>query len=146
MAEQGRLGAADRLQQVGHDEQDGRTIRAALLHEIGRNAGFDADAWLLNDPDTEVGSDPLAEVPCLEELPKLIRLKYLTAINRWTQLAGAVGRIHADIGGRPESSLVWRELLSDYGVVDVASVVFRDRFGCWPRSLRSGATSSRRVC
>jgi DNA-binding NarL/FixJ family response regulator len=131
MAERARIVAADRLRRVGRDEQDGRTLRAALLDEIGRNVSFDAFAWLLTDPDTEVGSDPLAEVPCLEELPKLIRLKYSTAINRWTRLAGAVGRLHAGTGGRPESSLVWRELLSGYGVVDVASVVFRDRFGCW---------------
>jgi DNA-binding NarL/FixJ family response regulator len=131
MAERARIGAADRLRHVGRDEQDGRTLRAALLDEIGRNVGFDAFAWLLTDPDTEVGSDPLAEVPCLDELPTLIRLKYSTAINRWTRLAGEVGRLHADTGGRPESSLVWRELLSGYGVVDVASLVFRDRFGCW---------------
>ena len=28
-------------------------------------------------------------------------------------------------------SLLWRDLLSGYGVVDVASLVFRDEFGCW---------------
>src|ERR671921_419837 len=28
-------------------------------------------------------------------------------------------------------SLLWRELLCDYDVTDVASVVFRDGFGCW---------------
>jgi hypothetical protein len=27
--------------------------------------------------------------------------------------------------------LVWRELLAAYDVVDIASLVFRDRFGCW---------------
>ncbi len=42
-----------------------------------------------------------------------------------------VGRLHADTSGHPERSLVWRELLSDYEVTDVASVVYRDRFGCW---------------
>jgi DNA-binding NarL/FixJ family response regulator len=26
---------------------------------------------------------------------------------------------------------VWRELLAEYGVNDVASMVFRDQFGCW---------------
>ena len=29
------------------------------------------------------GSAPLADVPCLPELPRLIRLKYLTTVNRW---------------------------------------------------------------
>jgi hypothetical protein len=86
---------------------------------------------LQTETETEVGSDPLADVPCLPELPKLIRLKYSTEINRWTRLRAAVGRLWADTGGKPERSLVWRELLSAYDVSDVASAVFRDRFGCW---------------
>jgi DNA-binding CsgD family transcriptional regulator len=102
-----------------------------MLEEIARKVAFDAYAWLLTDPQTEVGSDPLADVPCLPELPRLIRLKYSTRTNRWTALTRTVGRLYADSGGHPERSLVWRELLSDYGVADVASVVFRDRFGCW---------------
>jgi hypothetical protein len=77
----------------------------------------------------------LADVPCLPELPKLIRLKYSTEINRWTRLRAGVGRLHAATAGRLERSLVWRDLLSDYGVSDVASLVFRDRFGCWGVSL-----------
>jgi DNA-binding NarL/FixJ family response regulator len=123
--------AAERIERHGRDLGDGRALRAGLLAEIGRQVAFDAYAWLLTDPDSEVGSDPLAEVPCLPELPRLIRLKYSTPVNRWTQLASAVARLHADTGRHPEHSLVWREMLSDYGVTDVASVVFRDRFGCW---------------
>jgi len=122
---------AERIDRVGHNCHDGRALRAAMLEEIGRNIAFDAYAWLLTDPETEVGSDPLADVPCLPELPKLIRLKYSTDINRWTRLPARVGRLQADTGGQPERSLVWRELLSRYHVSDVASVVFRDRFGCW---------------
>jgi DNA-binding CsgD family transcriptional regulator len=106
-------------------------MRAAMLEEIGRNVAFDAYVWLLTDPETEVGSDPLADVPCLPELPKLIRLKYSTEINRWTRLTTVVGRLQADTNCQPERSLVWRNLLSDYHVSDIASVVFRDRFGCW---------------
>jgi hypothetical protein len=34
-------------------------------------------------------------------------------------------------GGDLSRSLVWRELLRDYDIVDVASVVFRDGYGCW---------------
>jgi DNA-binding CsgD family transcriptional regulator len=122
---------AERIDRVGHNCHDGRALRAAMLEEIGRNIAFDAYAWLLTDPETEVGSDPLADVPCLPELPKLIWLKYSTDINRGTRVPARVGRLQADTGGHPERSLVWRELLSGYHVSDVASVVFRDRFGCW---------------
>ena len=92
---------------------------------------FEAYSWLLTDPETEVGSAPLADVPCLPELPRLIRLKYLTPLNRWTGLEKPVAFLQAGTHNRPERSLVWRELLSDYAVHDVASLVFRDRFGCW---------------
>jgi DNA-binding NarL/FixJ family response regulator len=34
-------------------------------------------------------------------------------------------------GGRLDRSLVWREMLADYAVTDVASVVFNCRYGCW---------------
>ena len=96
-----------------------------------RGIGFDVYAWLLTDPETAVGSAPLADVPCLSELPQLIRLKYLTTLNRWTTLApGRVGLLWSGREG-PSRSLLWRELLSAYDVVDVASLVFRDRRGCW---------------
>lgn len=94
--------------------------------------GFDAYAWLLTDPVTEVGGSPLADVPWIAELPNQIRLKYLTALNRWTTLSRPPAAcLHSVTGGHPEESLVWRELLSRYDVTDVASVVFRDRYGCW---------------
>ncbi len=108
-----------------HD--DARGLRLALLDELRVAVGFDAYSWLLTDPETEVGCAPLADVPCLPELPRLIRLKYLTAVNRWTRLEAPVGLL----GACRDDSLVWRDMLAGYGVDDVASVVFRDRFGCW---------------
>lgn len=102
-----------------------------MLDEIRRVVGFGAYSWLLTDPETEVGSAPLAAVPCLPELPRLIRLKYLTPINRWTQLVDPVALLSVATDGELERSLVWREMLVGYGVNDVASLVFRDRFGCW---------------
>src|ERR1700689_1704053 len=66
--------------------------------------GFDAYAWLLTDPETEVGSAPLADVPCLPELPRLIRLKYLTTLNRWTELSGAVALLSMSTENRLEGS------------------------------------------
>jgi DNA-binding CsgD family transcriptional regulator len=110
---------------------DAVSLRLAVLEEIRRVVAFDAHAWLLTDPETEVGSAPLADVPCLPELPRLIRLKYLTPTNRWTRLDGAVGLLSAATEGRLERSLVWREMLADHGVTDVASLVFRCRYGCW---------------
>jgi DNA-binding CsgD family transcriptional regulator len=82
---------------------DDRALRAQILGVIRRIVPFDAYAFLLTDPATTVGCSPLAEVPNLATLPGLIRLKYLTTVNRWAGL----------------------------GILDVASVVFRDRFGCW---------------
>ena len=112
--------------------EDARPLRLALLDELRRFVRFDAYAWLLTDPETEVGTAPIADVPCLPQLPRLIRLKYATDVNRWTrQPAPDVVRLHDATGGRLHESLLWRELLAEHGVTDVASVVFRDRFGCW---------------
>lgn len=102
-----------------------------MLEEIGRHVSFDAYAWLLTDPETEVGCDPVADVPCMPELPKLIRLKYATETNRWTSMNQPVARLLHTTAGNPAQSLVYRELLAAYDVVDIASLVFRDRFGCW---------------
>lgn len=110
---------------------DDRSLRLAILNEIRPVVAFDAFVWLLTDPQTEVGCSPLADVPCLPELPQLIMLKYLTPINRWTGVRGPVARLHATTRGRLERSLVWNSLLRRYGVTDVASTVFRNRQGCW---------------
>lgn len=52
-------------------------------------------------------------------------------MNRWTALPSSVATLDGATNGHRERSLVWRELLARYGVGDVASVVFPDRFGCW---------------
>jgi DNA-binding CsgD family transcriptional regulator len=123
--------AAERIELVRPDGGSSRALRRALLEEIRRHVSFDAYAWLLTDPETEVGCDPVADVPCMADLPKLIRLKYATETNRWTSMNRPVARLLNATSGNPAQSLVWRELLAAYDVVDMASVVFRDRFGCW---------------
>ena len=120
-----------RIVRICESASDARSLRLQLVEEIRRAVPFDAYAWLLTDPQTWVGSSPLAAVPCLPELPSLIRLKYLTDLNRWTQLAGPVALLDEQTGGDLSRSLVWRELLHRYGVVDIASSVFTDQFGCW---------------
>jgi len=108
-----------------------RELRLGALAAIRRAVGFDAYAWLVTDPETAVGSSPLADVPCLPRLPQLIRLKYLTAVNRWTALPGAVASLAQATGGDLSGSLMWRELLRECQVTDIASAVYQDRFGCW---------------
>lgn len=114
----------------GGDAGNERALRAALVDEIRRHVPFDFYAWVLTDPETEVGSAPLAVTPSLPDLPRLIRAKYLTTLNRWTSLVGAaaLAEVTGDDRGR---SVVWRDVLSTYGVGDVASLVFRDAHGCW---------------
>jgi hypothetical protein len=110
---------------------DARTLRLEVLAAIGRVIGYDAYAWLITDPETSVGSSPLADVPCLPQLPHLIRLKYLTAVNRRTGLPSGTASLSAATRGDLSRSLLWRELLCQYQVTDIASSVYRDRFGCW---------------
>ena len=110
---------------------DARSLRLAVLAEIRRGVAFDAYAWLLTDPESEVGCAPLAHVPCLPELPRLIRLKYLTAVNRWTGLRNPVALLRVATGNQLERSFLWGDMLAQYGVTDVASLVFRCRYGCW---------------
>lgn len=123
--------AIKRAERICEQTDDERSLRISLLGEIRRVVPFDAYSWLLTDPETEVGCSPLADVPCLPELPRLIRLKYLTEVNRWTQLDGPVALLSTATGGQLDRSLVWRALLRSYEVTDIASLVFRDRFGCW---------------
>ncbi len=112
---------------------DALTLRQRVLAEIRTVIGFQAYVWLLTDPETSVGAAPLADVPppLLARLPGLIRLKYLTGVNRWTTMDSSSALLHQTTGGDLARSLLWRALLRRHSIVDIASVVFRDRFGCW---------------
>jgi hypothetical protein len=110
---------------------DARTLRLEVLPILRRVVGFDAYAWLLTDPETAVGASPLADVPCLPELPTLIRLKYQTKVNRWTHLTGPVATLVDATGGNLALSTMWRGMLQRYQVSDMASCVYRDRLGWW---------------
>lgn len=123
--------ARDHITRVCRSGADARALRLEVLAVLRRVVGFDAYAWLLTDPQTSVGSSPLADVPCLPVLPQLIRLKYLTSLNRWTDLPCGAASLAVAAGGELSRSLMWRELLHHYQVSDIASSAYRDRFGCW---------------
>jgi DNA-binding NarL/FixJ family response regulator len=110
---------------------DPRTLRLLVLDLLAEAVPYDAYAWLLTDPETAVGGSPIADVPCLPRLPELIRLKYLSEVNRWTTMRGAVSRLRDATAGDLSQSKLWAELLVEYDVTDVASVVFVDAHGWW---------------
>lgn len=116
----------DEVDRLAARPTDSRVFRAEVLDRLRRSVGFDSFAWVLTDPVTTVGVDPFAQLPDLRELPTVVRLKYLTDLNRWTSLTDA-----SSLGDRAEESRLWREVQRPHGVADVASVVFKDRFGCW---------------
>src|SRR5438874_5687764 len=121
--------ARETIMRICRGEADVRMLRLEALDAIRRAVSFDAYAWLLTDPETSVGSSPLADVPCLPELPNLILLKYLAEVNRWPRLDSTVALLGEATKGHPARSLVWRELLHRYSIADVASAVFNDQFG-----------------
>jgi hypothetical protein len=66
--------------------------RQRIVAEIRARVSFQWYVWLLTDPRTSVGAAPLADPPpaLVDRLPELIRLKYLTTVNRWTTVDGVV--------------------------------------------------------
>jgi DNA-binding CsgD family transcriptional regulator len=129
-----RTAAQARIAALGASALDATELRRQVLDVVREVIEFDAYVWLLTDPVTAVGAAPLAEVPCLPELPALIKFKYATPVNRWTTLQrgpSPVGLLAEEVGGDLAQSLVWRQVMSRYAVTDVASVVFADQFGCW---------------
>jgi DNA-binding CsgD family transcriptional regulator len=122
----------ERVAQSCRSAVDALDLRLCVTQELRAAIGFDAFAFVLTDPHTCVGSAPYADVPWLDELPTLIRLRYQTPVNRWTTLhSPPVGLLLEATRGEPGRSVLWRELLSQHGVTDAASVAFRDRFGVW---------------
>lgn len=114
----------------------GRWRRTGPAHgSAAGDPGSSALRLLRVDPHrsgTTVGASPLAEIPSLPDLPRVVRSKYLTVINRWTTLpADRVVTLNEATAGNLTASPSWREVLAGYGVQDVASAVHRDQFGTW---------------
>ena len=129
-----RARALERIGSVVSEPVDARRLRLHVLAVLREVIDFDAYVWLLTDPVTTVGAAPVADVPCLPELPALIKAKYATPVNRWTVLQlqnSPAGTLSDAVGGELDRSLMWREVLCRYGIGDMASAVFADQFGCW---------------
>ena len=129
-----RARARERIGAVVSEPVDARRLRLQVLAVLREVIDFDAYVWLLTDPVTTVGAAPVADVPCLPELPALIKAKYATPVNRWTVLQlqnSPAGTLRDAVGGELDRSLMWREVLCRYGIGDMVSAVFADQFGCW---------------
>jgi DNA-binding CsgD family transcriptional regulator len=129
-----RARARERIGAVISEPVDARRLRLHVLAVLREVIDFDAYVWLLTDPVTTVGAAPVADVPCLPELPALIKAKYATPVNRWTVLQlqkSPAGTLSDAVGGELDRSLMWREVLCRYGIGDMVSAVFADQFGCW---------------
>ena len=87
-----------------------RTLRIAVIEELRRAVDFYGYVWVLTDPVTCVGVDPLADVPGVTDVARTIRLKYATPVNRWTTLTGVAG-----LGDRAPTSRLWREVQQPLG-------------------------------
>jgi DNA-binding CsgD family transcriptional regulator len=124
----------ERIRLVADSGTDHHALRAGVLAELGRVIPFSAFVWPLSDPVTGTGISPMARFPYPEDLALLIRLKYLTAVGRWTMLAGRaspVTTLLSETCGNPSESLVWDNLMNRYGVSDVLYAGFADKYGFW---------------
>lgn len=110
-----------------------RLLRERLLVQLRSRIPYDAHVFALTDPATRVMTSPHADVPVLprSRLPELIRWRYLTVVNRVDSLVGAPASSLLTATADPSTSLVWKHVQRDLGVVDTATVTFADRYGVW---------------
>ena len=126
------LRALDAASRSEPDEPDERALRRRMLDVLANAVPHDFYAFVLTDPQSTVGTSPLAEVPELGDLPRVIRLKYLTRPGRWTTLdASGCTTLLAATDGDLGRSQQWAGALRQHGVTDVLVAVLRDRYGTW---------------
>ena len=117
---------ATALDRIPDDLNDSRLLRSRVLELLRDAIGFDWYAWVLTDPTTAVGTDPIAEVRDLSALGRLVRLKYATGVHRWTELADV-----ARLDPATDADDDWTREVVTQGGVDVLSAVHRDGHGTW---------------
>ena len=124
-----------RIAGISREDIDERNLRVRLLDEVRRVVPFDASVWLLTDPETTVGSSPVADLGLGGgrgiDLATLIRLKYSSTINRWTALSTETPVTLVDALEGSGARDAWADLLATHGIKDVLSSVLRDAHGCW---------------
>lgn len=126
--------AQERVEVLAGDKLDSHAFRSAVLENVQAVMPYDVWVWPLADPVTTVGIAPMAQLTHPQEVPLLIALKYQSPVNRWTALAQSpapAASLKCATGGEPARSELWAGLLCKYGIVDVLSVVFSDRWGLW---------------
>ena len=81
----------DRIERLCAGDLSPKVLREKVIAQLRPVLRYDAHVWLLTDPVTRVGTSPLADVPMMPwaRLPELGRLRYLTHVNRWTDLMDA---------------------------------------------------------
>lgn len=113
-----------------------KALREQLLPLIRKAVPSDGYVFTLTDPVTRVATSPLADVPMLpwSRLPELLRWRYLTQVNRWSEMLDdgiAAASLLQATDGSPERSPIWQHVQRELGVVDTAIVPLGDRYGCW---------------
>lgn len=110
-----------------------KALRERVVARVRAHVPFDGHLFALTDPTTRVMTSPHADLPMLawSRLPELIRLRYLTLVNRADLLLERPACSLLTATADPDESLVWREVQRDLGVTDTASVAFADRWGSW---------------
>ena len=89
---------------------------------------FDAYVWPLTDPETSVGDGAAGLGAAVAHARPARGSSGSSTSPRSTAGPACPGPARLDA---PAASLMWRELLRVHGVTDIASAVFRDRYGCW---------------
>src|SRR4051812_29255635 len=79
----------DAIERLARRVADSREFRGEVLDRLHAVVEFDWYVWMLTDPVSCVGVDPVASIPAMSELQRTVRLKYVTAVNRWTAIDGA---------------------------------------------------------
>lgn len=110
-----------------------KALREQIIAVLRGVMSFEAHNFPLTDPVTMVGTSPFADVPMLPwpRLPELIRWRYQTIPQRWDTLVESGPTTSLLAGGSPETASIWVHVQRDLGVVDTATTVCADRYGCW---------------